>query len=372
MTHQRKVGVSLHKARLEALEHVGEEKPAESQCHRSALRRHNPLWEVSPIHCERCVHVRSFHSLRTKSCLSTETYLELAIVVKLRKGSDASFLVQVGKVRTYECHNFHVGVVWTLPLIVFFSLPCPLALEAQGCPLAVTYGGVCSSSASEARRILLTGLPRLSLGLLWLMEIVVLQNRRTSPWTWQALDPSLFLFQYPVWKQIQMFQMQVNCIRNIWIWEGSLEAALWHAGCLCKGQTQSLQFVHSCCGTVQSLRAGEWLLCQEVWRIHPLIIEIGELSWAFGPWRRWPPWRDRKLFTMESQLEILAPGQLGICNQGRCLRLPAPCAAARQLQAWETAFAGLHGADLPALAASARCLCRLAPPRFQSCLQPAC
>ena len=77
----------------------------------------------------------------------------LAIVVTWWKGSDASFLVQVGKVRTYECHNFGVGVVRMRQPIVFFPLPgaiWSLALATRACPLAVIDGGVCWSSASEA------------------------------------------------------------------------------------------------------------------------------------------------------------------------------------------------------------------------------
>ena len=52
-------------------------------------------------------------------------FASLAVVVKLRmqrKESDA-FLVQVGKVRTYKCHNFGIGVVRTRLPIVFFLLP---------------------------------------------------------------------------------------------------------------------------------------------------------------------------------------------------------------------------------------------------------
>ena len=63
------------------------------------------------------------------------------------------------------------------------------------------------------------------------MEMVGHQNWTTNPRTCQALHHR----QFP------------PSIRSIWILENSLEDALGHAGwqwMQCKGQTQSLQFVH--------------------------------------------------------------------------------------------------------------------------------
>ena len=57
------------------------------------------------------------------SWYSAVNVASLVIVVTRRKGSDASFLVQAGKVSTYECHNFGICVVLLRPSIIFFPVP---------------------------------------------------------------------------------------------------------------------------------------------------------------------------------------------------------------------------------------------------------
>ena len=85
---------------------------------------------------------------------------------------------------------------------------------------------------SIGSRILLRGLASLSIGL------------RRFPWRWLAIRIGR---QIPglAWHLI-IFSFRAS-IRSIWIREGSLEDALGHARwqwMRCKGQTQSLQFVH--------------------------------------------------------------------------------------------------------------------------------
>ena len=60
----------------------------------------------------------------------------LAVAAMLRKGSDASLLLQwqVGKVRTHQCRNFGNGVVRTRPSIVFCLLPGAIGSPRFGRP----------------------------------------------------------------------------------------------------------------------------------------------------------------------------------------------------------------------------------------------
>ena len=189
----------------------------------------------------------------------------LAIVVTLQKGSDASFLVQVGTVHTYECHNICVCIVWTRPLSIFFPLPCAIgsprfgSQSSRACPLAVNDGGVCWSLAFEAKlEILLCGVPRLSLGLQWfLLRLLSFRIRQWIPGLGRFLTLIIFGF--------------CACIMSIWIWDSERVAGSCACNCRAKHNLNTYNLY-----TVLSRSAGESLLCWAVWRIHPLKIVIGE------------------------------------------------------------------------------------------------
>ena len=69
-------------------------------------------------------------------------------------------------------------------------------------------------------------------------------------WKSKVSESKTFTMDFECWKsKVGKWcrKWWVSKIRNIWIREGGLEDALGHAGwqwMLCKGQTQSLQFVH--------------------------------------------------------------------------------------------------------------------------------